>query len=254
MVRTATASGTPILEGRSLTRSFNDFVAVNDVSVKVYPKTVHAVIGPNGAGKSSLFNLLTKFLAPDSGTILFKGRDITRLRPDEIAGLGMVRSFQISAVFPSLTAVQNVGIALQKKEGLSKVFWRSNACLGEIEAGAERLLNKVGMTPYSHVKASELSYGRRRALELATTLALDPELLLLDEPMAGLGIEDIGLVSDLIEELAADHTVLMVEHNLGVVERLSDFVTVMCRGEVLVEGGYSEVASDSRVVQAYIGD
>lgn len=247
-------SETPIIEGRNLTKTFNEFVAVSDVSLKVYPQTVHAVIGPNGAGKSSLFNLLTKFLVADSGTILFKGKDITNLRPDEVAGLGMVRSFQISAVFPTLSSVQNVGIALQKKEGLDKVFWRSNKALEGLEKRAEGLLERVGMKQYAHVKAGELSYGRRRALEIATTLALDPELLLLDEPMAGLGIEDIGLVADLIEGLAVERTVLMVEHNLGVVERLSDSVTVMCRGEILVEGTYAEVANDSRVVQAYIGD
>lgn len=242
-----------ILTARGLTRSFSGFTAVKQVDLTVRRNTVHSVIGPNGAGKSTLFNLLTRFLEPDAGSILYNGADVTRTPPAQLARQGVVRSFQISAVFPHLTVAQNVGVPLQRLSGLQKVFWRSTACLSELDDRVHALLRQFGLSEWAHIAAGELPYGRKRALELATTFALEPDLVLLDEPMAGLGIEDVTRVADLIAELAEEKTIVMVEHNLKVVERLSDTVTVLCRGEVLAEGPYEAVAADARVLEAYIG-
>jgi branched-chain amino acid transport system ATP-binding protein len=243
----------PIIEARNLTRSFGGFIAVNNVDVKIRPGTIHALIGPNGAGKSTLFNLLTKFLTPSSGQILFKGRDITQMAPADIARLGLVRSFQISSVFPHLSAHENVRVALQAREQETFSFWRSNLCLRRFDEEATALLDSVGLAEKADTKASELSYGRKRALELATTLALEPEVMLLDEPMAGMGTEDIGRTAALIRSVGEGRTVLMVEHNLGVVADLSDAITVLRRGEVIAEGTYAEVSSNSEVRKAYMG-
>lgn len=242
-----------ILAARGLTRSFSGFTAVKGVNLSVRRNTVHSVIGPNGAGKSTLFNLLTRFMEPDAGRIFYEGVDITRMPPAQLARKGVVRSFQISAVFPHLTVAQNVCVPLQRLSGLQKVFWRSTACLSELDDRVQALLRKFGLSEWSSTAAGELPYGRKRALELATTFALDPDLVLLDEPMAGLGVEDVTRVADLIADLAREKTIVMVEHNLKVVERLSDTVTVLCRGEVLAEGPYEEVAADARVLEAYIG-
>lgn len=243
----------PILVAEGVTRTFSGFTAVNKVSIHVRPRTIHSVIGPNGAGKSTLFNLLTRFADVDEGQVYFNGVDVTRTSPQELARRGMVRSFQISAVFPHLTAAQNVCIPLQRTSRMDRVFWRSSECLSELDDRIHALLRKFGLSTFADTQAGQLPYGRKRALELATTFALDPQLVLLDEPMAGLGIEDVQRVADLIEEQAADRTIVMVEHNLKVVERLSDVVTVLCRGEVLAEGNYETVAADPRVMQAYIG-
>ena len=243
----------PILSAKGLTRSFSGFTAVRNVDVNVRRNTVHSVIGPNGAGKSTLFNLLTRFLQADSGHIFYKGTEVTRMQPAQLAREGVVRSFQISAVFPHLTASQNICIPLQRMAGLQKVFWRSTVCLSELDDRVNGLLEQFGLAGYSDVAAGQLPYGRKRALELATTFALEPELALLDEPMAGLGIEDVARVTDLIAAQAEKKTIVMVEHNLKVVQKLSDVVTVMCRGEVLAEGPYDLVAEDPRVLEAYIG-
>jgi branched-chain amino acid transport system ATP-binding protein len=242
-----------ILTATGLTRHFTGFTAVRDVRIEVRRHSVHSVIGPNGAGKSTLFNLLSRFLPADAGTITYNGQDITRASPARLARQGIVRSFQISAVFAQLTVSQNVAVALQRPAGLHMSFWRSTACLGRLDAQVDRLLRQFGLSEWSDTPAGALPYGRKRALELATTFALDPELALLDEPMAGLGTEDIERVADLIAAQAEHRTILMVEHNLKVVERLSDRVTVLCRGEVLAEGAYAEVADDPRVLEAYIG-
>jgi branched-chain amino acid transport system ATP-binding protein len=243
----------PVIEARNLTRSFGGFIAVNNVDIRIQPGTIHALIGPNGAGKSTLFNLLTKFLPPSSGQIFFKGRDITRMAPADIARLGLVRSFQISSVFPHLSVHENVRVALQAREGETFSFWKSNKCLARFNDEADALIESVGLTEKARATASELSYGRKRALELATTLALEPEVLLLDEPMAGMGTEDIGRTASLIRRVGKGRTVLMVEHNLGVVADLSDAITVLRRGEVIAEGNYSEVSSNSEVRKAYMG-
>lgn len=242
-----------ILEARDLTREFSGFLAVEGVDLAIRRGTIHAMIGPNGAGKTTCFNLLTKFLQPTRGRIIFKGRDITAMSPADIARLGMVRSFQISAVFPYLTALENVRIALQQERGDSFDFWRSSRVLTRYDARAEALLDEVGLGEFRDSPAADLSYGRKRALEIATTLALDPEMLLLDEPMAGMGQEDIDRIVTLIRRIAVDRTILMVEHNLSVVARLSDRITVLARGHVLAEGDYATVSADTRVIEAYIG-
>ena len=242
-----------ILETEDLTKEFAGFVAVNGVNLKVERGTIHALIGPNGAGKTTCFNLLTKFLTPTRGRISFKGRDITTLAPADVARLGVVRSFQISAVFPHLTVLENVRIALQRQRGGSFDFWRSKRVLDCFNERAMALLTDVGLEAFANWIAVELPYGRKRALEIATTLALEPEMLLLDEPMAGMSHEDIDRISALIKTVAAARTVLMVEHNLSVVANLSDIITVLTRGQVLAQGHYSELTKDERVKEAYLG-
>lgn len=242
-----------ILIARGLTKEFKGFVAVDGVDVSITRGTIHALIGPNGAGKTTCFNLLTKFLQPTTGTITFDGQDITAMAPADIARLGLVRSFQISAVFPHLTALENVRIALQRRHGDSFDFWRSESVLSELNDEAALLLSDVGLSDLAAVPAGELSYGRKRALEIATTLAVNPTMLLLDEPMAGMGHEDVERISTLIQRISANRTILMVEHNLSVVASLSHRITVLARGKVLAEGDYAAVSSDPRVVEAYIG-
>jgi len=247
------ANARPILSASGLTMEFRGFVAVKDVTLSVNEGTVHALIGPNGAGKTTVFNLLTKFLKPTRGQISFRGTDITPMKPAEVARLGLVRSFQISAVFPHLTVLDNVRVALQRPSGLATQFWRSSASLSSLDERAMELIDAVNLSAYRDLPATELSYGRKRALEIATTLALDPAMLLLDEPMAGMGHEDIGRISDLIRRIARDRTVLMVEHNLNVVADLCDRVTVLARGEILADGSYETVSADPRVREAYMG-
>jgi branched-chain amino acid transport system ATP-binding protein len=242
-----------ILETEALTKEFRGFVAVKDVNLRVRRGTIHALIGPNGAGKTTCFNLLTHFLAPTRGRITFNGRDITGRRPADIARLGLVRSFQISAVFPHLTVLENVRIALQRRRGRSFDFWRSERVLEGLRPRAMELLEAVGLGGFAATPAVELPYGRKRALEIATTLALEPEMMLLDEPTAGMAHEDVDRISALIKQVARNRTVLMVEHNLGVVEHLSDTITVLSRGEVLAEGDYAHVSANPDVIQAYMG-
>jgi branched-chain amino acid transport system ATP-binding protein len=242
-----------ILSSRGLTKRFAGFSAVNGVNLDVGRGTIHALIGPNGAGKTTCFNLFTKFLQPTSGSIHFNGRDITSLPSADIARLGIVRSFQISAVFPRLTVLENVRIALQRRRGESFDFWRPQRVLSDFDDEALRRIEEVGLTEFAYETAGELSYGRKRALEIATTLALEPEMLLLDEPMAGMAQEDVARISALIRRIAANRTVLMVEHNLSVVADLCDRITVLARGEVLAEGPYDEVSKNPDVIDAYIG-
>ncbi|MES2536926.1 MAG: ABC transporter ATP-binding protein [Pseudomonadota bacterium] len=246
-------SGDYIIETRDLSKDFKGFTAVNSVDLRVRRGTVHALIGPNGAGKTTCFNLLTKFLEPSSGTILFDGRDITRTAPADVARLGMVRSFQISAVFPQMTVLDNVRVSLQRPLGRSFHLWRSESVLNELNDRAAALLADVGLSEYAAEHAGDLSYGRKRALEIATTLALDPAMLLLDEPTSGMGHEDIGVIAALIKRVAASRTILMVEHNLGFVADLADRITVLARGEILAEGSYAEVSKNAEVMAAYIG-
>jgi branched-chain amino acid transport system ATP-binding protein len=243
----------PILETEDLTKEFAGFVAVRSVNLRVARGSIHALIGPNGAGKTTCFNLLTKFLAPTRGRIMFAGRDITALRPADVARLGIGRSFQISAVFAHLTVLENVRIALQRARGNSFDFWRSKGVLHDLDERALSLVEDVGLSPHVDALAVELPYGRKRALEIATTLALEPQLLLLDEPMAGMAREDIERISALIRAAAAHRTVLMVEHNLSVVADLCDRITVLTRGHVLAEGDYKTVSADPAVREAYLG-
>jgi branched-chain amino acid transport system ATP-binding protein len=246
-------SGDYILDTEDLTKEFAGFVAVNGVTLRVARGTIHALIGPNGAGKTTCFNLLTKFLQPTRGRITFNGRDITSLPPTDIARLGLVRSFQISAVFPHLTLRENVRIALQRQRGGSFDFWNSKRVLSTYDERAMALLGDVGLAQFAELTAVELPYGRKRALELATTIALDPEMLLLDEPTAGMGHEDIDRIAALIKSVAVNRTVLMVEHNLSVVSNLSDRITVLTRGRVLAEGDYETVSNNPEVREAYMG-
>jgi branched-chain amino acid transport system ATP-binding protein len=246
-------AGDVVIEAEGLTKSFAGFVAVNDVHLQVRRGTIHALIGPNGAGKTTCFNLITKFLDPSQGRIRFKGQDITTWRPAVVARAGMVRSFQISATFPHLTVLENVRIAVQNRVGLGWQFWRSEKVLEALDERVLALLESVGMREMAGLRAAALPYGNKRVLELATTLAMEPEVMLLDEPTAGMGREDIARVSQLIRGFAKGHTILMVEHNLSVVSDLSDVITVLQRGQVLAEGPYEEVSSDPRVVEAYLG-
>ena len=242
-----------ILETHDLRMEFGGFVAVAGVDLRVARGSVHALIGRNGAGKTTVFNLLTKFFHPTHGRIVYNGRDITALAAADVARLGLGRSFQISAVFPHLTVLENVRVALQRKRGASFDFWRSKRVLDALNDRALALIDDVGLAPFASATAVELPYGRKRALEIATTLALDPEMLLLDEPMAGMGHEDIDRISALIRAVAADRTVLMVEHNLSVVADLSDRITVLTRGRVLAEGDYDTVSANPAVREAYLG-
>jgi branched-chain amino acid transport system ATP-binding protein len=242
-----------ILRTEGLTKSFRGFTAVRDVTLSVRRGSVHALIGPNGAGKTTIFNLLTKFLSPDGGRIYYEGRDITTLNAARVARMGLVRSFQISATFPSLTVLENVRVPLQHGIGSTYDFWWPATRLDRLNERAMALLDDVGLATMARTPASDLPYGRKRALELATTLALDPKVLLLDEPTAGMGREDIAGITQLIRRVAASRTVLLVEHNLSVVADLSDRITVLQRGEVLADGTYDEVAKDPRVREAYMG-
>ncbi|MBW8320024.1 MAG: ABC transporter ATP-binding protein [Rhizobium sp.] len=242
-----------VLSARGLRRDFGGFTAVRDVDLDVHHAQVHALIGPNGAGKTTVFNLLTKFLQPSAGTITLLGTDITRTPPDKVARMGLVRSFQISAVFPHLTVLDNVRVALQRPNGLAHQFWRPLSALDTLNGRAEDLLASVGLTKERDHVAADLSYGRKRVLEIATTLALDPKVLLLDEPMAGMGQEDVSVIAELIREVAKTRAVLMVEHNLSVVADICHHVTVLQRGEILAEGDYETVSRDPRVRTAYMG-
>ncbi|MBI4294204.1 MAG: ABC transporter ATP-binding protein [Betaproteobacteria bacterium] len=242
-----------ILETRDLTMQFKGFVAVSGVNLRVRRGCIHALIGPNGAGKTTCFNLLTRFLVPTRGQILYNGREITGMGPASIARMGLVRSFQISAVFPHLSVLENVRIALQRKRGGSFDFWRPERVLDELNDRARQLIDAVGLSEFEGAIAVELSYGRKRALEIATTLALDPEMMLLDEPTAGMTHEDVERIAALVKRVAANRTVLMVEHNLSVVQNLSDQITVLARGEVLAEGDYASVSKHPQVIAAYLG-
>jgi branched-chain amino acid transport system ATP-binding protein len=242
-----------ILETKGLTRQFNGFTAVKGIDLRVRRGTIHALIGPNGAGKTTCFNLLTKFLTPTSGQIFFDGREITRAAPAAIARKGVIRSFQISAVFPHLTPVENVTIALQRPLGVSFRFWKSSAMLTRLRERALDLLAEVGLAAYADVKTVELSYGHKRALEIATTLAMDPVLMLLDEPTQGMGHEDVDRVTALIKKVSSGRTILMVEHNMKMVSSIADTITVLQRGEILAEGDYASVSANPQVKEAYMG-
>ena len=242
-----------ILETRQLTKEFKGFTAVSKVDLSVVRGSIHALIGPNGAGKTTCFNLLTKFLEPTTGTILFNGIDITREKPAQIARRGVIRSFQISAVFPHLTVRENVRIGLQRQLGTAFQFWRSERSLDVLYSRAMDLLDQVGLTEFAETVTVNLPYGRKRALEIATTLAMEPELMLLDEPTQGMGHEDVDRVTQLIKKVSAGRTILMVEHNMNVVSSIADKITVLQRGAILAEGPYAEVSKDPRVMEAYMG-
>ncbi|MFY9510088.1 MAG: ABC transporter ATP-binding protein [Rubrivivax sp.] len=242
-----------ILQTENLTKEFKGFVAVSQVNLNVRRGQIHALIGPNGAGKTTCFNLLTKFLTPTAGRIVFDGTDITGESPAHIARRGVIRSFQISAVFPHLTVLENVRVALQRRLGNSFHFWRSEVSLTTLNGRAMELLQAVDLQAYAQNLAVELSYGRKRALEIATTLAMEPKLMLLDEPTQGMGLEDVDRIKQLIKKVGTDRTILMVEHNMSVVASIADTITVLQRGATLAEGPYSEVSKNPAVIEAYMG-
>src|SRR3982751_180330 len=242
-----------ILETRGLTKAFKGFVAVGGVDLSVQRGHIHALIGPNGAGKTTCFNLLTKFLQPTSGSIVFDGVDITREAPAAIARRGVIRSFQISAVFQHLSVLENVRVALQRTLDTSFHFWKSERSLRTLDARAMELLAEVDLAAFAQLPAVELSYGRKRALEIATTLAMAPKLMLLDEPTQGMGTEDVDRIRQLIKKVSANRTVLMVEHNMSVVSSIADTITVLQRGATLAEGPYAEVSKNPAVIEAYMG-
>ncbi|UHL66080.1 ABC transporter ATP-binding protein [Paralcaligenes sp. KSB-10] len=242
-----------ILETQHLAKEFRGFVAVSDVNLRVQRGNIHALIGPNGAGKTTCFNLLTKFLTPTAGKIFFSGKEITHDKPAQIARQGIIRSFQISAVFPQLTVLENVRIGLQRSTGQSYHFWRSGASLAHLNEAAYGLLEQVDLVEFAQVHTINLPYGRKRALEIATTLAMEPELMLLDEPTQGMGHEDVNRVTQLIKKVSAGRTILMVEHNMNVVSQIADKITVLARGAVLAEGNYAQVSRNADVMQAYMG-
>ncbi|CAH0446316.1 L-cystine import ATP-binding protein TcyC [Ralstonia syzygii subsp. syzygii] len=242
-----------ILETRGLTKAFKGFTAVSDVNLRVRRGSIHALIGPNGAGKTTCFNLLTKFLVPTRGTILFNGADITPERPAQIARRGVIRSFQISAVFPHLSVLENVRVGLQRQLGTAYAFWRSEKTLSVLNDRAMQLLDQVGLTQFADTVTVELPYGRKHALEIATTLAMEPELMLLDEPTQGMGHEDVDRVTELIKRVAEGRTILMVEHNMNVVSSIADKITVLQRGQILAEGPYEDVSKNPQVMEAYMG-
>jgi branched-chain amino acid transport system ATP-binding protein len=242
-----------ILETRHLTKEFKGFTAVNDVNLQVQRGHIHALIGPNGAGKTTCFNLLTKFLIPTAGQILFNNRDITAAAPAQIARQGIIRSFQISAVFPHLTVMENVRIGLQRSLGTSFHFWTSERTLSRLNDRAMALLAEVDLTEFADTVTVDLPYGRKRALEIATTLGMEPELMLLDEPTQGMGHEDVHRVTELIKKVSAGRTILMVEHNMNVVSGICDRISVLQRGAMLAEGNYQEVSSNPQVMEAYMG-
>jgi branched-chain amino acid transport system ATP-binding protein len=242
-----------ILETRGLTKEFKGFVAVNQVDLNVQRGHIHALIGPNGAGKTTFFNLLTKFLQPTKGSITFNGTDITREQPAQTARRGIVRSFQISAVFAHMTVLENVRAALQRNLGTSFHFWKAESSLSHLHQRAEQLLAEVDLQDFASEMAVNLPYGRKRALELATTLALEPELMLLDEPTQGMGHEDVDRVTQLIKKVSAGRTILMVEHNMNVVSKIADRITVLQRGAIIADGPYGEVSRNRQVIEAYMG-
>jgi branched-chain amino acid transport system ATP-binding protein len=242
-----------ILETQDLVKEFKGFVAVSNVNLKVKRGHIHALIGPNGAGKTTVFNLLTKFLIPTSGQILYNGEDITRQKSAQIARKGVIRSFQISATFPHLSVLENVRIGLQRELGTSFHFWKSETSLESLTPRAMELLETVGLTEFAHHTTVELPYGRKRALEIATTLAMDPQLMLLDEPTQGMGHEDVDRVTQLIKKVSTNRTVLMVEHNMNVVARIADTISVLQRGQIIAEGPYEVVSKDPQVLEAYMG-
>ena len=242
-----------ILKTNELVKEFKGFVAVSGVNLSVKRGQIHALIGPNGAGKTTVFNLLTKFHIPTSGQILFNGKDITQIKPAQIARQGIVRSFQISATFPNLTVMENVRIALQRATGTSMHFWRSERILNQLNDRAMTLLDEVDLASMANLTAVELPYGRKRALEIATTLAMNPELMLLDEPTQGMGHEDVDRVTQLIKKVSANRTILMVEHNMNVVASIADTISVLQRGQIIAEGPYETVSKNPQVLEAYMG-
>jgi branched-chain amino acid transport system ATP-binding protein len=246
-------SGIPLLATRSLAKDFRGFRAVDGVDLTITAGAIHALVGPNGAGKTTLFNLLTGFLAPTSGSILYRGKDITGKTPEQIVHLGIARSFQITSLFDQLTGLEHLELALASPTGLGMRFWRSERRMGQFRGRSLELIDEVGLARLADKPAGSLAYGQKRALELALALALDPSLLLLDEPTAGMGLEDVDRTIALVKQVAKGRTVVFVDHNMHVVGSLADRVTVLQQGRILAEGSYEQVRLDDKVIIAYLG-
>jgi branched-chain amino acid transport system ATP-binding protein len=245
-----------ILETRNLRKDFGGLVAVSDVSIKVKAHSLHSIIGPNGAGKTTFFNLLSGNLEPTKGKVIFKGRDITDLPAHRTAHLGIGRSFQITNVFPHLTVLENVRLAAQALGRDSFKFWRHYEHFTRYEERARQVVAQVGLTDQAGLLAGTLSHGGKRKLELGILLAADPELLLLDEPTAGMAREEIPLLMEVIQQIQnqGDRTIMLVEHKMDLVMNVSDWITVMHQGQVLAEGTPAEIAANNVVQSAYLGE
>jgi branched-chain amino acid transport system ATP-binding protein len=241
------------LETRDLSKDFAGFRAVDRVTIALDDGKIHALVGPNGAGKTTLFHMLTGFVRPSAGAIHAFGVDVTGLPPDRISRMGVARSFQITSLFDRRTALQHVVLALHVADPVSLRFWTSERALLRYRDRAMAILDEVGLTGVASRTAASLPYGQKRALELALALALEPKLLLLDEPTSGMGLEDLRRTIALIRHVHAGRTVLIVEHNMGVVAELADRVIVMQQGRVIADGTYEDVRHDPAVVTAYLG-
>ncbi|USQ79669.1 ABC transporter ATP-binding protein [Ornithinimicrobium faecis] len=245
---------TVALSAQGLTKDFRGFRAVNNVTLDVVEGQIHALVGPNGAGKTTLFNLLTGYLKPTAGTITVHGKDITGKEPEQIAHEGVARSFQITSLFDNLTPREHVELGLQGMAGGGLNFWRSDKRLLQFRERADELIREVGLSALADRPAGELAYGQKRALEMALVISLDPQVLLLDEPTAGMGREDVDRTIELVKHISTGRTVVFVDHNMHVVGSLAHHVSVLMAGEVLAQGTYEQVRSDERVINAYLGE
>jgi branched-chain amino acid transport system ATP-binding protein len=244
-----------IIETTDLSRYFGGLKAVEGVNLRVNDGAIHSIIGPNGAGKTTLFNLVSGQLKPTRGRVLLRGRNITGLPLHRMAHLGIGRSFQITNVFPNLTVLENARLAAQARGGDSLKLWARAAAFRRYETAARDALQRVGLGDQAHLPAATLPHGGKRKLELAILLAADPQVLLLDEPTAGMASEQVPLLMDIIQAIRAEtgKTILLVEHNMGIVMNVSDQITVMHQGRVLAEGTPTEIRANPAVQQAYLG-
>ena len=242
------------LQAIGVSRSFRGFRALDHVDLTVEQGEIHAILGPNGAGKTTLFNCLSGFLEPSEGTVELFGEVINGEPPHKIVRRGMSRSFQISSVFETLTVLENIVVALQARTTHPVRFWEPRDALHEFEPQARKILEQVRLTGKEHVRAADLSHGQKRNLEIGISLTQDPRVLLLDEPTSGMGREDVNRTVDLCREVAQGKTVVLVEHNMGVVAKLAHRITVLARGQVLAGGSYEQIKSDPRVIEAYLGE
>ena len=243
-----------VLRLERVRKAFGALVVTDDLTFEVTPNELHAVIGPNGAGKTTLINQISGLLAPDAGRILFAGRDITDLPAHARAELGLARSFQVSSILPGFSALENVALAVQARTGSSfRVLGRA-AAETALNGPAMAALADVGLAERARLPAGQLSHGEKRALELAIALAMEPKVLLLDEPMAGTGREETARLVDLLGKLKGRFSVLLVEHDMPAVFALADRISVLIYGRILASGTPAQVRADPRVVAAYLGD
>ncbi len=245
-------SGTPILEVEGVSKHFGKFVALNKVSARFEARKLSAIIGPNGAGKSTFFNVVSGAFPPTSGRLKYQGRDITGLAQHEFARIGIAKSFQITNVFRQLTAHENVRVAVQMRHARWQL-WKPRAALAELSGRADALLERVGLAAHARRPAADLAHGQQRALEVAMALAAEPELLLMDEPTAGMSPEETKVMMDLIVALAAERSVILVEHKMKLVMGICERLLVLHHGEFLAEGTPAEIKANHDVKRVYLG-